>query len=291
MGIIRDSFIIFKNWADAINALPDEYQLEAYKALAEYGTTGVVPENISAVTKAMLISFSVCMENSIVRYNNAVENGKKGGAPIGNQNARKKRTEADVEPSETAEQPETIENNLNQPETIKTIETIEVIENNPEQPKTSENNLNVNVNVNDNVNVKIEDYYVKNKKKTLSYERAKESEVSSLSFERESESENEVCKGKSKKFVKPMLEEVQAYCAERGNGIDPEGFIAFYESKGWKIGNQPMKNWKAAVVTWEKKRKNESAPPGNNKKYDDRGLDVLAKLYKKYDKEEKENES
>lgn len=128
-------------------------------------------------------------------------------------------------------------------------------------------------------------------KKTLSYERVKESKTSSLSFERESESENEVCKGKSKKFVKPTLEEVQAYCAERGNGIDPEGFIAFYESKGWKIGNQPMKNWKAAVVTWEKKRKNESAPPGNNKKYDDRGLDVLAKLYKKYDKEEKENES
>lgn len=63
MGIIRDSFIIFKNWADAINTLPDEYQLETYKALVEYGTTGIVPENISAVTKAMLISFSVGMEN------------------------------------------------------------------------------------------------------------------------------------------------------------------------------------------------------------------------------------
>ena len=81
MGIIRDSFVIFKNWSDAINALPEEYQLESYKSLVYYGTTGVMPDNISPVTKAILISFSVGMENSICRYNASVENGKKGGRP------------------------------------------------------------------------------------------------------------------------------------------------------------------------------------------------------------------
>lgn len=54
-------------------------------------------------------------------------------------------------------------------------------------------------------------------------------------------------------FVAPTVEEVAQFCAERGNGIDAEAFVAFYASKGWKIGTTPMKDWKAAVVTWEKR--------------------------------------
>ena len=81
MGIIRDSFVMFKNWAEAIEALPEEYQLETYKAVVSYGLNGEIPQNLSAVSKAMLISFSKGMENSILRYNASVENGKKGGRP------------------------------------------------------------------------------------------------------------------------------------------------------------------------------------------------------------------
>jgi hypothetical protein len=54
-------------------------------------------------------------------------------------------------------------------------------------------------------------------------------------------------------FQKPSLEEIKAHCTARKNSIDPEAFFAFYESKGWKVGSQPMKDWKAAVVTWEKR--------------------------------------
>jgi len=63
-------------------------------------------------------------------------------------------------------------------------------------------------------------------------------------------------KGEKKvvRFVKPSLDEVRAYCSERGNSVDPETFIDFYESKGWKVGNQSMKDWKAAVRTWERSR-------------------------------------
>jgi hypothetical protein len=53
--------------------------------------------------------------------------------------------------------------------------------------------------------------------------------------------------------VKPTVEEVAGYCRERGNGIDAEAFVAFYESKGWRVGNSPMKDWKASVITWEKR--------------------------------------
>lgn len=59
-------------------------------------------------------------------------------------------------------------------------------------------------------------------------------------------------------FVKPTEEEVLAYCNERRNGINAAEFVAFYESKGWRVGNQLMKDWKAAVRTWEirKREKN-----------------------------------
>lgn len=59
-------------------------------------------------------------------------------------------------------------------------------------------------------------------------------------------------KGHGGRFQKPTLEEVGAYCAERRNCVDPSSFVDFYESKGWMIGRNKMKDWKAAVRTWEK---------------------------------------
>lgn len=61
---------------------------------------------------------------------------------------------------------------------------------------------------------------------------------------------------KTKRFIKPTLDEVQAYCLERQNSVDPESFIDFYESNGWKVGKNPMKDWKAAVRTWERRDNN-----------------------------------
>lgn len=58
---------------------------------------------------------------------------------------------------------------------------------------------------------------------------------------------------KAKRFTRPSVEEVRAYCEERGNGVSAEAFVDFYESKGWKVGNSPMKDWRAAVRTWEKR--------------------------------------
>lgn len=50
----------------------------------------------------------------------------------------------------------------------------------------------------------------------------------------------------------PTLDEVKAYCNERGNRVDPERFIDYYTANGWKVGKNPMKDWKAAVRTWER---------------------------------------
>ena len=59
-----------------------------------------------------------------------------------------------------------------------------------------------------------------------------------------------------KRFEKPSVEEVRAYCLERNNGIDPQSFIDHYDSNGWMVGRTPMRDWKAAVRTWERRRNN-----------------------------------
>lgn len=60
---------------------------------------------------------------------------------------------------------------------------------------------------------------------------------------------------KVKKFIKPTVEEVRAYCTERKNKVDAENFVNFYASKGWLVGKTPMKDWKACVRTWEQRDK------------------------------------
>lgn len=56
-------------------------------------------------------------------------------------------------------------------------------------------------------------------------------------------------------FIVPSLQEVSGYCQERNNNVDSQKFFDFYESKGWMVGKNKMKDWKAAVRTWEDKSK------------------------------------
>lgn len=55
-----------------------------------------------------------------------------------------------------------------------------------------------------------------------------------------------------KRFTAPSLEDVKAYCAERKNNVDAERFINYYTANGWKVGKNPMKDWRAAVRSWER---------------------------------------
>ena len=52
------------------------------------------------------------------------------------------------------------------------------------------------------------------------------------------------------KFVKPTIAEIETYCQEKGKSVDAERFWNFYESKGWKVGKTPMKDWRAAACNW-----------------------------------------
>ena len=77
---------------------------------------------------------------------------------------------------------------------------------------------------------------------------------------------------KPKRFVKPTIEEIKAYCIERKNNVDAEHFYNKYEANGWKVGNVGMKNWKSAIITWEKNNfnntQNGTPKPSKNGSYD-----------------------
>jgi hypothetical protein len=74
---------------------------------------------------------------------------------------------------------------------------------------------------------------------------------------KEKDSKESKKKEKGNVFVPPTLEEVAAYISEKGYHFDAERFHAYYESNGWKVGKNKMKDWKAACRTWESKRKEE----------------------------------
>lgn len=84
---------------------------------------------------------------------------------------------------------------------------------------------------------------------------------------------------KSRRFTPPSLQEVREYCSQRGNKVDPEQFLDFYESKGWKVGAAAMKDWKAAVRTWEKRdtaRKHEQNQKNRFNQFEQRDYDYDA---------------
>lgn len=99
---------------------------------------------------------------------------------------------------------------------------------------------------------------------------------------------------KRKKFVKPTPEEIHQYCLERNNFVNWQQFYDFYESKGWKVGNQPMKDWKACVRTWERKNKdtkNSNVPEWFDEKIEAKQIskqdsEKLEDLIKKYKEEQ-----
>ena len=81
-----------------------------------------------------------------------------------------------------------------------------------------------------------------------------------LELDQEEEKEK---RGKSKRFTPPTINEITTYCKERNNDVDPERFHDFYQSKNWMIGKNKMKDWKAAVRTWERGNKQKQHPEHN----------------------------
>lgn len=120
---MNESFVFYASYHEAIQCLPEDIQLEAYKSICEYAITGIEPEGCNPIVRAIFKMAKPTVKSSLARR----ENGKLGGAPKGNQNARK---------TTKVEEENNLKNNQNNHRLIS------------KQP-----NVNVNVNVNEDVNV------------------------------------------------------------------------------------------------------------------------------------------
>ena len=183
---MRDSFVFYRSFHNALSKLSDADRLAAYDALVEYGLDGL--EDAEGVSAAILEAFKPLIDANNRRY----ENGKKGGRP-------------------TSE---------NQDET---------------KPKPNHNQTIITEEPNHNLNEKCE---MRNEK----CEKVKDK--------------------REGRMTRPTLEELRAFCKDHKLKTDPEAFFAYYESNGWKVGKNPMKDWKAALRTWEKR---ETARSGTSK--------------------------
>ena len=221
----KETFLFYADWLNVIRDLPSEVQLEVYQAIAEYA----IYDNLIELKPLAKVAFGFIkqtIDRDTQKYISISEKrseaGKKGGRRLKNN---------------------------------------ELEESNEKQKKQllSEKSKKSNCPLNDNDNVNDNDISFLEKKKQKS-----DAAVSDLENEN-SESPLETLQapkeqsgGGRKRFVIPTPEEVQAYCDERKNGILGQQFCDFYSSKGWKIGKEPMKDWKAAVRTWEMRRKDQS---------------------------------
>lgn len=96
--------------------------------------------------------------------------------------------------------------------------------------------------------------------------------------DKDKEKDKEKNKKTIKRFSPPTVEDVRSYCIERGNNVDPQTFVDFYEAKGWMVGSNKMKDWRACVRTWERNRTGRGNQKGR--------LDRLKELYEQTVQEE-----
>lgn len=200
---MRDGFIFYESFRNAMKGLPAETQLLLYNAIADYGLYDTEPDFGS---DGIACGFFTLMRPQIDANNRRRDVGARGGRPTKSQG---------LEPNEI--QAETDE-------------------------KPNDNQSVTEAKPNDNQAV--------TEAKPKEKEKAKEKDKVKAN-ENVKENAKAFCAGTPRHFTKPMVAEIREYCRERGNGVDPQRFFDFYEAKGWRVGNQPMKDWQAAVRTWE----------------------------------------
>jgi uncharacterized protein YdaU (DUF1376 family) len=115
-----------------------------------------------------------------------------------------------------------------------------------------ENGLYYNVRMDEEIDKRLD--YSKSRSENRSSKNKKDMINICNSYDKHMENENDnINININNNIIRPKLEEVKSYCEERNNGVDYNKWFNFYESKGWMIGKNKMKDWKASVRTWEQK--------------------------------------
>lgn len=139
---MNESFVFYKSFYDSISKLPKENQVEIYDAVCSYSFYGEKPENLSSIAEAIFVLMKPNIDSAQKRYKQNSENGKNGGAPIGNKNAKKKDEKNQNGNDKTAQKQANSQKKTTEKQAeIKQKTTEKQPKNNPE---TTENNQNEN---------------------------------------------------------------------------------------------------------------------------------------------------
>ena len=219
----KRTFIMYTDYDEDINFLTNEEAGIVFKSILGYTNREETPEFDDRLLAVIFNRIKRDIDRNTQEWEEKKERRKNSGSLGG------KQKQLNIENSGiTTEELSNATNELAKPS---------IATNATNQSSNSSNatndlaNLAVNVNVNDNVNVNVNDNV-------------------NVNVKREGQT----------KFVRPSLEDVKKYVLEKNYSFNPESFFAFYESKGWKVGNNPMKNWQMACVTWENRQKENRSP-------------------------------
>ena len=214
---MRDGFIFYESFWNAIKELPAQTQLLLYNALAGYALCDIEPDfDDDGIAKG----FFTLMRPQIDANNRRREAGLRGGRPA---------KSAEQEPYESCG------------------ETKAKPSDNQDVTKAEPNDIQAETKAEPKEKEKANE-----KVKAKANEKAKANwKENSKANENGKEKSRAICADAPRRFTKPTVEDIRAYCRERGNGIDPQRFFDFYEAKGWRVGNQPMQDWQASIRTWE----------------------------------------
>lgn len=212
---MRESFIFYRSFYEALEGMDKESQADCLMALSKYALTGETGE-----MKPIVKMFLMMAKPQIDANNKRFENGCKGGE-FGKLGGRPRKTP--IEEKEENENPKIT-------------------------PKKPLKNPTETPNVNDNVNVIKENNNLAVITKEIKNQKPLEEQIDLEEWIKENK--QEPLPAKQTKFKKPTADEVEAYVRESGYAVSAERFIAYYDSVGWKVGKNPMKDWKAALRGW-----------------------------------------
>lgn len=222
----RAYFPFFGSFAEALDNLGDDKtELELYRAITHYGLYGKEPE-LSGVANAFWALLKPVLEKSRKYF----ENGKKGapfGGKGGNPNFQKGKPNPYYNPKD---------NPKDNPDITPKITTDK--ERDKDKDKDKDNKISP----------------ISNEICPLT-EQGGGVSLKKRGYVGENTPDDT---DKAKRFKRPSVDEVRDYIASHSYSVDAEAFCDFYEAKGWRVGNNPMKNWQAAVRTWERRNKSES---------------------------------
>ena len=232
------SFTVFDKFAEAFEMLDDASQKELAQAVMLYGFEGVEPEGIGVLPSVLFSAMREDIDNSITKRAAGSRGGSKGackqvsgaGKPA-SKGACKQLSEDDEGACKQVSGAGNVASNPNQTRPDQSR---------PDQTKPDQGRP---------------DHPLSGGSGGGAPSAASSDETGAEPAEPDGD--------RPKRFKPPTVEEVEAYCAKRGNGLDAEQFVAYYAQQGWRLKNgNSMKDWRMAVVNWERRRAEEKRKEG-----------------------------